>query len=65
MSMNKIPNIKQNILEEEYLEEQKKGFTHTLGGALIPKRDENSVAVLPESWDGDWDESIVKEYVYE
>lgn len=46
-----------DILKEEYLDEEAHGFKHDSTGALIPKRDENGVAVLPASWDDDdWDE---------
>lgn len=56
-----IQRTDKNILKEEYLEEQKRGFKHSSDGSLIPKRDEDAVAVVPASWDDDWDESIVKE----
>ena len=49
-----------DILKKEYLDEEAHGFKHDSTGALIPKRDENGVAVLPASWDEnddeDWEE---------
>lgn len=45
-----------DILKEEYIDEEAHGFKHDSTGALIPKRDENGVAILPASWDEDNDE---------
>ena len=45
-----------DILKEEYLDEESHGFKHDSTGALIPKRDENGIAILPASWDEDNDE---------
>lgn len=45
-----------DLLKEEYLDEEAHGFKHDSTGALIPKRDEKGVAILPASWDEDDDE---------
>lgn len=52
--------MNKDILKKEYLDEEAHGFKHDSTGALISKRDENGVAVLPSSWDEnddeDWEE---------
>ena len=45
-----------NILKEEYLREEELGFKHTEDGALIPKRNKDGLAILPDFWDDGDDE---------
>jgi len=57
--MNNMSKEEYNILKEEYLREEELGFKHTKDGALIPKRNKDGLAILPDFWDDDWDLSIV------
>lgn len=50
-------DVWEELLMEEYLDEEVHGFEHDASGALIPKRDENGVAILPASWNDDDDEA--------
>lgn len=45
-----------DILKEEYLKEEELGFKHTEDGALIPKRNKDGLAILPDFWDDGDDE---------